>query len=122
MSQELTLSVSAAYEDSVGATAEFEVANLVKTLTAKKCAKQKQTVGLTPEALLIGDIATLGYLFVTNLDPNNDVTVFTSSGGDESTLLEPGDVMCNPCGDDMQDPFVVADTAECEILICAFAR
>jgi hypothetical protein len=122
MANELTISASAQYEDDDGVTAGLEVAALTRTLTTKKVLKTKQTVGTSAEALVIGDVASLGFLMIINRDVTNFVSVLTGDGGDVVGKIFPGECY-GPVrlGADMQAPFVQADTDDCEIevLLCA---
>ncbi len=43
------------------------------TQSGKHCLANVQNIGTTAEALVIGDCAVLGYLFVKNMDPTNYV-------------------------------------------------
>ncbi len=116
MANELTLNVSAEYEDVEGIAAAIEVANYVRTLTTKKVVKTKQTVGITEEALLLGDVATVGFVILVNRDVTNFVLVKSGTGGTIVGKMFPGEPY-GPVrlGSGMQAPFLIADTAACEV-------
>lgn len=52
--------------------------------------KQVQAIGVTDESLALGDVATIGFVMLKNLDPTNYITV-----GSDGTLypikLKPGE-------------------------------
>ncbi len=122
MASELSLSASVSYEDAFGVSAAIDLPALVLTLTTKKVFQTKQTVGFSvEEALLIGDIATLGYLVIVNRDETNFVNVKVATSGAIFAKLLPGRWCIVPLGSGAQAPYVIADTASCdiEIFLCA---
>ena len=116
--KELTLNCSGIYEDEEGVSASAEVSNLILTLGEKKVLKGRQTVGLTAEPVILGDIETRGWLILQNKDPLNEVTVRMSAAttGNAVGVMKPGEPY-GPVrlGPDMQQPHLQADTAECDV-------
>jgi hypothetical protein len=116
MANELTINVSAEYLDADDIAASIEVANYVRTLTTKKVLKTKQTVGITEEALVLGDVSTVGFIMLVNRDDTNFVEVKDGVGGTIVGKMFPGE-MYGPVrlGSGMQAPYLIANTAECEV-------
>ncbi len=123
MAQELSLGATAAYEDAFGVTAEIDIPSLLVTLGTKKVLHTIQSVGITEEALVLGDITTPCLLILVNRDDTNFVNVKVATGGAIFSKLDPDNVYWSivPLGSGAQAPFVIADTAECdvEIFLCA---
>lgn len=123
MASELTLSGVASYEDSLGVTAEIAIPALSVTLGTKKVLHTKQSVGLTQEALVLGDITAPCLLVLVNRDETNFVNVKVATGGAIFACLDPDNVSwcIVPLGSGAQAPFVIADTASCdvEIFLCS---
>lgn len=72
-----------------------------------------QTVGTSEEALAKGDITTPGYVFIRNLDATNFVKVRGATGGVDCVKIKAGEfALFRFAG---TAPFVIADTASCEI-------
>lgn len=119
------LNCSGVYTGADGRAVNLEVLNLIRTLTTKKVFRTIQTVGLTPEALLLGDVVTRGFLILVNAEDasaTSYIEVLSSTGGvivGKMFATEPyGPVRL---GSGMQSPFVVATVSECEmeIFLCA---
>jgi hypothetical protein len=123
MAQELSLAGSASYEDAFGVTAEIDIPSLTVTLSTKKVLHTKQTVGITEEALVLGDITTPCLLVLVNRDETNYVSVKVATSGAIFAKLNPDNVYwcIVPLGSGAQAPFVIANSAECEleIFLCA---
>lgn len=74
-----------------------------------------QTVGITQEALFYGDVGIGGYVYLKNLDATNFVSVRAVTGDSNLIKLKPGDVALFPMA--VNSPFVIADTAACDLLV-----
>jgi hypothetical protein len=75
-------------EDAFAPTSDFKVTQATALLYSAV-----QIVGTSAEAIVVGDIATLGYAIFHNLDPDNFVLIGPDSGGTQIDLikLKPGD-------------------------------
>lgn len=89
----LTLSVS-----KNGASSSFTVSKVID-MTGDQFINNVQIVGTSNEALLFGDVSTIGFVAVKNLDATNYVEVFLDSGNanlvaklfpGEACLFKPG--------------------------------
>lgn len=120
MANELTLNASIEYSDSVDVEASAAITDLLRTLTTSKVLKTKQSVGTSEEALIVGDISTRAWCMLINRDTTNFINVKTGTGGTIFAKLLAGEFCLLRLGSGAQSPFVIADTASCEleILIC----
>lgn len=121
MALELSMSGTASYEDAVGITASIDIPNILRTLSTKKVLHTKQSVGIVEEALVLGDIVTRGECILVNRDPTNFVNVKVATSGAIFAKLLPGGWCKLQLGSGAQSPYLIADTAECEIeiFLCA---
>ena len=79
-----------------------------------------QNVGLTSEALSIGDVSTIGYLYVKNLDATNFVTIDLNNPAVASSgyaTLKAGEAMVVPTRRTAH--YAIADTGACDLLVIA---
>lgn len=123
MAQELTLTATASYEDTFGVSASIDIPTLLVTLATKKILHTKQSVGITQEALVLGDITAPCLLVLINRDDTHYVEVKVATSGAIMAKLDPNNIpwMIVPLGSGAQAPFAIANTAECdvEIFLCA---
>ncbi len=80
-----------------------------------------QNVGTTAEQLTGVDVATLGYLFVKNLDATNFVQLATDNAFSATSTfakLRPGEFCLVPSNATTM-PWAKANTAGCDVLVCA---
>lgn len=89
MSAELLLQLSAKFVKG-GANFSAELASTYFDVAGDAPNKEVQTIGITDEVLNLGDISTIGFVFVKNLDATNAITI-----GSDGTLypikLKPGE-------------------------------
>ncbi len=128
MSNELTLAASIEYDDGlVTDSLSILSGDDVRSLTTDKFHKSIQSVGTSEEAVGLGDITTRCVCMLINLDSTNYIEVKTGTGGTIFAKLYPrgsgvGANFCLvPLGSGAQSPFVIANTASCEmaIFLCA---
>jgi hypothetical protein len=89
------------------------------TQTGKHCICNVQNIGTGAEALVLGDCATMGYLFVKNVDPTNYVQLGLDSGVSTQVFakLKPNEFCLIPCN---QIPiYAKANTAACDVVVAA---
>jgi len=89
------------------------------TQTGKHCICSIQNIGTTAEQLVIGDCATLGYLFVKNIDPTNYVQLGLDSAVSTQifTKLKPNEFCLIPCN--TSTLYAKANTAACDVVVAA---
>jgi len=74
----------------------------------------RQKIGTSEEAVLVGDVAAGGYFVAVNRDATNFVELRAGSGLADLARLEPGDVCLFRLTDDAT-LYAISDTAECEL-------
>lgn len=116
MANELTVSVSASLVNG-NHRASFAPGAIQVTQAAQGMHGPVVSVGTSEEDLAVGDVGTLGWLFLRNLDPTNFVTY----GPKDTTMkafgrLEPGEIACLRL-----EPGITlrwqADTAACKVQV-----
>lgn len=122
VANELTVGLTAEYEDAVGmyGTVQGVEEVIVSPATTKNF---HTTMGATtsPLAVELGDVATPGTLILVNRDPTNFVSVLTGTGGVIFAKLWPqgSTAGINFCalhlGSGCLAPFLQANTANCAV-------
>lgn len=85
------------------------------TQTGTDYGLRTQNVGTAAELIDKGDIGTVGYLFIKNLDPTNYVELALDSGATQIfAKLLPGEFAIIPT---RQQPYGKANTAACDCLV-----
>lgn len=122
MSLEATVNATVAYDDGVSSDSAQLVDRLV-TIGTQKFRKWIQTIGITEEAIDIGEIVSPGILFAINLDPTNFVSLRVATGGAKFHKLRAdtnsdgkGGISLGELDSGAQTPFAIADTAPCRVL------
>jgi hypothetical protein len=94
----------------------------VFTILTKKYGKVVHNVGITEEALKLGEVTALGWFFFRNLDLTNYVELRHATGAANDIIKVPprGFAMFH-WGSDVSAPFAIANTAacQCEYLLCS---
>lgn len=111
MANEVTVTASLQYADSDDADQSISVSELLRTVTTKKFIRAKQTIGITEEALILGEVTSPFELFIINRDTTNFVNVKCATSGTIFAKLLAGKAMLVPLGSGAQAPFIIADTA-----------
>jgi hypothetical protein len=114
VSNELTLSVTMTYK-SGKIDRSVSVANLSRDVSGAVMAHVIQNVGSSEEALDLSGVAAGGYVFMRNLDATNFISVRQATSASDLIRLDPGDVALFRLDDDATAPFVIADTAACDL-------
>lgn len=86
-------------------------------VTTKRPFKTVQNVGITEEALLLGDGGSIGYVLLKNLDSTNFVEIRTGTGATKFVKLLAGEIALFRFGSGVTAPYVIADTAACDLEI-----
>jgi len=88
------------------------------TQTGKHCICNVQNIGTSAEALVLGDCATMGYLFVKNVDPTNYVQLGLDSGVTQIfAKLKPNEFCLVPCN--QNSIYAKSNTAACDVVVSA---
>ncbi|HVL15840.1 MAG TPA: hypothetical protein VM529_24930 [Gemmata sp.] len=115
MANEIRVGGFFSLRDSEGTDEFLDVAEKAISQTTKLHAKVKHNVGLTEEAMELGTLASLGMCFIVNRDATNFVTVRFASGGDDAVKVRPGAFALFEFGPDVTAPYLIADTAACQV-------
>ena len=91
--------------------------NLNRDVAGGKVIQNIQIVGLAAEQILIGDIGTLGYVMLKNVDPTNFITLRNGSGGADVIKMIPGDIAVFRAA--ASTIFALADTAPALLRVLA---
>lgn len=127
MASEMKLNASLVYEDAFGVQLKSEVVDRVQNVTTKRPVKLVQNIGITEEAIDLGDTGTPVYAFFKNLDPTNFINLKVATGGAIFAKLRPdtnsdgrGGFAMLELGSGATAPFAISDTATCnmEITLC----
>lgn len=124
MANEITLSAFIQYLDQTGARGMLQVVDQLVDVTQQRFVRVKQNIGTTPEALILGDVSSLGWAMLVNRDPTNFVEILTGTGGVKFAKLFPRDdarprdeanFALLHFGSGITAPFAQADTAACDV-------
>lgn len=114
MANELTINASIAYDDGTSVDG-LDIVDFKVTLTSQKFAHIIQSVGTSEEAMILGEVTSLGFCIFKNLDPTNYVEVRTGTGGTKIVLVSAGSVAMFAFGSGITAPFLIANTATCRV-------
>lgn len=89
------------------------------TMTGNLHADHEQSVGITEEALRLGDIAgaSLGFCLIENLDATNFVSLRRATGESDFMKIKAGEFCLFRFDADATAPFIIADTAAVRIRV-----
>ena len=96
-----------------GVHAELQKFGLRIDMTGTEHLEHVQTIGITEEALSLGDVATPGMFLAINLDPTNFVKIRSATGVTDLAKLLPGEFCLFRMA--ATAPFAIADTAACRL-------
>jgi hypothetical protein len=123
MANEVTINATLAYDDAISSDS-MQIVDRVVTVSTTKFTKLIQSIGITEEAIQLGEVSTLGYAMFRNLDPTNFVELRVATGGAKFARLDPdtssngkGGCALLRLGSGAQVPYAIADTAPCRIEI-----
>ena len=128
MSQELTVGLTAVYEDDADIYGNVRgLDEVIISLATAKLVHTKQSVGTSEEAVTLGDISSRGFMILVNRDTSNYIEVKTGTGGTIYAKLFPSGSTAGinfcvvHCGSGAQSPYVIANNASCEmeVFLCA---
>lgn len=116
MANELEITGIAKYNKN-GIKSELSLSSRVN-ITGSKTVELIQTVGVSEEALLLGDIAGLsaGYVLIENLDDTNYVSIRPAAGEPDLIKIQAGK-FAGPFELAASAPYIVADTDTCNVRV-----
>lgn len=98
-----------------GTVAGLDLGKISITWTGNNTLHNRQTVGTTEEALVLGDCGAGGWLILVNRDAANYVKVRPATGVADLVRLRAGEGACFRLDAGATAPFVIANTAPCEL-------
>lgn len=117
MANEIVINANLAYEDSEGT--EHPALGVVAdqaTITTKKFISGKISVGITEEAIPLGEVTSLGWAVFKNLDTTNYVEIRSATGASNDIIkIAAGEAACFRFGSDITAPYIIANTAACQV-------
>lgn len=118
MANELTITASLAFaKGSVSVSLAKSAAQF--TVSGTKYYQGVQTVGTSEEALELGDISTGGYCLLINRDATNYVSVRSGTGAANLIKVKAGEPALFRV--EAAAPYVIANTASCEVEVLLIA-
>ena len=93
---------------------------ITPTVTGAQYMDNVQNVGTSEEAILLGDVAPGGYVFVQNLDTTNFVSLRQATGAANFMKLLAGEWAIFRMSVDTTAPFAIADTAAVNVRFLRF--
>ena len=112
MANELAISASLAFQKGAD-SASTGKSGVKLTVAGTEYIQVIQNVGITEEALILGDCATPGYIFIENLDPTNYVSIRHATGTSNVIKIVAGGFALFQF--ESTSPFVIANTAPVRI-------
>lgn len=120
MANEITLTARLRFQDG-DLDDEVRVDGLQVSVSGSIMFHNVQSVATTQEALSLGDAGTGGYVMLVNRDATNFVEVRQATGASDLIRLKAGEVALFRLSPDATAPFVIADTASCNLEVFLIA-
>ena len=116
MANEISLNISFAVAKNGASVSGATSANF--TMTGDQFISNVQIIGTSSETLVFGDVSTIGFVYVKNLDPTNFVEISVDNGQTEIIAkLLPGEACLFKPG--TTTVYAKADTASCNVQVVA---
>lgn len=113
MANELTISMSMTFRKGAVQLPAFGFSGLQFDVTGTKYVRNIQNIGLTEEAIDLGEITTPRYGLFRNLDTTNPIYIRRATGQGNMVKLRPGGVACFEL--EATAPYAIATTAACNL-------
>lgn len=122
VANEITSIVSVEYDD--GTSSSFTLGGNTKTRSQSSVRfnRARVSVGTSEEAIPLGEVGTIGGIWIKNLDSTNYVQIRTGTAGTAFARINALEEYYIPIGSGVTAPYIIADTASCECDIVVFAR
>lgn len=98
-----------------GTVVGLDLGQVSITWTGNNFLQNRQTVGTTEEALVLGDCGAGGWVIMVNRDATNYVKVRAATGAADLVRVRAGEGALFRLDAGATAPFVIADTAPCEL-------
>lgn len=113
MANELSIQAVLSYAKGTIASHAWNTGTITRNVSGTNYVRNVQAVGTAEEALILGDVGTLGYILMKNLDATNYVEYQSGTGVAAAIKLKAGDVALFRAGS--AAPFVKANTSTVNI-------
>ena len=121
MANELSLSnLTISFSKTGSPSVYFKPATITPTVAGTQIMDNVQNIGLSEEAILMGDVAAGGYMFVQNLDSANFISLRQATGVGNFIKLLAGEWAIFRLSPDATAPFAIADTGACDVRFLRF--
>jgi hypothetical protein len=114
MANELTVSCSLRFSKG-GREVSKSYGGIQIDVSGTRAITNQQTIGITEEVLVVGDVGTCGYCIIKNLDATNFVSIRPGTGTANLVKLKAGEVCMFRLA--LSTPWAIADTASCDLEI-----
>ena len=114
MANEITLNASI-YASKGNTVIDQIIAALKVNWTGNRFVHNRQSIGITEEAIDLGDIATGGWFLAINRDGTNFLELRPGTGLTDFVRLNAGEFCLFRMSGDAAAPFAIADTAACDL-------
>lgn len=98
----------------------LNVSTLTPTVSGSQWMDNVQNIGTSEEAILLGDVAAGGYMFVQNLSTTNFISLRQATGAANFIKLLAGEWAIFRLSVDATAPFAIADTGACDVRFVRF--
>ncbi len=115
MAGEILADIKIAYEDSEGTSILMAALAQVVDVTTKRVIQVKHNVGIAEEALILGDVTSLGVIVLRNWDTVNFVELRVGTGGTKCAKWKASECWAFRFGSGVTAPYLIADTAACQV-------
>lgn len=115
MANEITLAATLSYEDSEDSSELLTLTDILASVASKKYIKHKQNIGITEEAITLGEVTAPGWALFINRDETNFIELRVATSGAKFAKLLPGEFALLRLGSGATAPFAIADTAACQM-------
>lgn len=115
MANEITASASLRLEDSTGMDELLALAETQFTVSSKKYSKQRQNVGTSEAAMILGGVSALGFCIIVNRDLTNFVEIRVGTGGTKIIKVPAKAGALFYFGSGVTAPYIIADTSACDV-------
>lgn len=110
----VTLNASYSYQDLVSTDPQtVAIEDFFAAISAGQYIRQKQSIGTSEEAIVLGEITTPGWAMFINRDSTNFIELRVATGGAKFAKLKAGEFALLRLGSGAQVPYAIADTAAC---------
>lgn len=81
-----------------------------------------QSIGISEEAIALGEVSSLGVMYAKNLDGTNYLEIRSGTGASNDVIkLKPGEAWVWRWGSDVTAPYAIANTATCLLEYALFS-